>query len=236
MNVSQPGKTRRRVIALGAAGALLLVPVAAVATQGAATTAKTATSKAIAAVLGSGVMTKFPNGFRPNDPATRAQLALALHRSIPRIAVQESLGSMAASSPATNIGDVRIKIDGAPNKLQGVLISVQMQLDHDNALAGSCGASFALRRDASPNTLRSWSQELYAGPTSGQEDNIAWTWFVTQKTQKSSNYHLFASNSCTQSLFTDEDMMTAQAFPLAGSGKPHVATKAKDGVTPKHDQ
>jgi hypothetical protein len=224
------------MIALGAAGALLLAPVAALASQGAATTAKSASSKAIAAVLGSGVMTKFPNGFRPNDPATRLQLALALHRSIPRIAVQENLGSLNASSPATNIGDVRIKIDGAPNKLQGVLISVQMQLDHDNALAGNCGASFTLTRDASPSNLDFWSQELYSGPASGEEDNIAWTWFVTQKTQKSSNYHLLASNSCTQTLFTDADMMTAQAFPLAGSGKPHVAAKAKQSTTPKHDQ
>ena len=233
-----PRRRRTKLVALCAAGALVLSPAAAVAGHHVVAVAKTPTSNAVAAVLGSGVMTKFPNGFRQKDAATRGTVALALQRSIPRLAVQNSLDSLAASSGLTEIGSVRLKIDGAPGHRQGVLLSVQMQLDHDNPLPSGCNASFEFTHDMSPGVVGTWSQELYVSGTgdSGEEDNIAFSVYTVQPTAKSFNYHLLASNSCTQTLFTDEDIMTAQSFPLGGNGKT-VPPPAKVSMkAPQHDR
>jgi hypothetical protein len=233
-----PHRRRAKYTALAAAGVLLLSPAAAVAGYHVVAAAKSPTTNAISAVLGSGVMTKFPNGFRANDPATRGTVALALQRSIPRLAVQDSLGSLASSTPATEIGSVRLKVDGATGHRQGVLLSVQMQLDHDNALTTSCSASFQFKHDLSPGIVGTWSQELYqtgAGDP-GQEDNIAFSVYTTQPTGKSFNYHLLAANSCTQTLFTDEDIMTAQSFPLGGNGKAVPPPAKVSTKVPQHDR
>lgn len=229
-------KRSLRLVAAGAVAALVLAPLAVIGANAAVGSAKSASSRAVSAVLGSGVMTKFPNGFRPNDAATREQLALALHRSMPRIAVGGSLASIPNGASNVLLGDNRIKVDGAPGKRQGVLITVMMQLDHDSPVP-SCTASFALTRNTDPTILGSWSQELYADPDAGMEDNIAFSIFVTQPTNTSHNYHLLGSNNCGQTLFTDQDVWYAQTYPLAGNGKafpPPAPPKAP--VTPKHDR
>jgi hypothetical protein len=231
-----PIHKRTKLVALAAAGALVLSPAAAVAGHHVIGAAKTPTTNAIAAVLGSGVMTKFPNGFRANSNATRGTVALALHRSIPRLAVQTSLASMDASTGFAEIGSVRLKIDGAQGHRQGVLINVQMQLDHDDPIASSCNAAFQVTHDLSPTVVGTWSQEFYADPDAGMEDNIAFSVYAVQPTGKSFNYHLLASNSCTQTLFTDEDMMTAQSFPLGGNGKAVPPPAKVSAKTPQHDR
>lgn len=232
----EPRRRARRLLAVGAVTALL-VPAAAVAAYSAAPLARSAASDAVAAVLGSGVMTKVGGSFNPGAPAKRGDVAVALHRSMPRIAVQPELASLGASTGFVELGSVRIKSDGARGKLQGVLINVQMQLDHDSALAAGCSASWQLTRGAQPTVLGSWSQELYSGPTTGEEDNIAFSFFVTQPTNKFGNYHLLGANSCTQTLFTDLDMMTAQTFPLNGEGKPFTTPTPKVRTeTPRHER
>jgi hypothetical protein len=228
-------RRRLRLVAAVSAGALVLTPIAAVATTH-VVAAKSVTSKAISAVLGAGVMGKVNGAFRPDRPVNRGLLAVTVHRSSGRLAVQENLGSLNASSGSTELGSVKLKVDGAANKRQGVLVSVQMQLDHDNALASNCGASFTLTKNASPTVLGSWSQELYSGPTSGQEDNIAFSFFAIQDTQTFPNYHLNGSNSCTQALFTDLDIMYAQNFPFGLNGQANPAPLAPKQATPKHDR
>jgi hypothetical protein len=200
--------------------------------------ATAATNRAIDAIVDAGVMTKFANGFRPNDPATRGDVALALHRSIPRIAVQTSLGDMNIADDSVNIGNVTLKVDGAAGKDQGVLVSVQMQLDHDTAVASGCFPSWELTKGASATVLATWSQEIYSGPANGEEDNIAFTMFVTQPTNTKGVYHLLGSNPCDQTLYTDEDIMTAQSFPLNGQGKAQVAAAifAQHSALRRHDQ
>jgi S-layer homology domain len=226
--------TSAKVVAAAFVGALVATPLAAIATK---LVSRETTNKAVSAVVGAGVMTKFPDGFRPNSAATRGTLALALHRAIPRLGVQPDLDSLAASSAFTDIGGVRMRIDGASHKVQGVLLSVQIQLDHDNALGSNCNASFQITRDADPTVLGSWSQELYLGPATGEEDNIAFSIFTTQATNTTDRYHLLAANSCTQTLFTDLDMYTAQSFPFAGNGAALKAAAARvDVTTPRHDR
>ena len=111
-----------------------------------------------------------------------------------------------------------LRIDGAPHKIQGVLISVQLQLDHDNSLSSGCTPSFSLTKNASPKVVGGWSQEEYGGTGSGLELNVAFSAFVMQSTNTRATYHLRFTNPCTAALFVDEGMMTAQGFPLTGAG------------------
>jgi hypothetical protein len=178
--------------------------------------ARTAADKAVTAVVGAGVMTPLRGGFHPSDPATRGTVALALHRSIPRISIQPELSSMSDGVTA-DLGDVKMTVDGAAHHFQQVLISVQMQLDHDNALGSGCTASWTLTRDAAATVLGNWSQEFYTG-TTGEEYNIAFSFLVSQPTNTTSTYHLNGSQACGQTLFTDQDIMTAQTFALRGNG------------------
>jgi hypothetical protein len=134
-----------------------------------------------------------------------------------RLAVLASLGDLASAAANVNMGDIALTTGGVPGKNQSVLIEVSMQLDHDSALASGCSASWLLRRDASATNLGSWSQELYNG-SPAEEHNIVFSFTTTQPSATTSTYHILGSNSCTQTLFTDEDVVTAQAFPLAGNG------------------
>ena len=231
----QAGRGRRRALVAVTVGALLLAPVAAIASYQVGAAQLSSTSRAVAAVVGAGIMTKSGGSFNGSATVNRSTLALSLHRSIPRIAVQRSLGDLAASSAATDLGQVVLKVDGAKDRLQGVLVSVQMQLDHDNGVASSCNASFQLRRGTSTTSLATWSQELYAG-ASGEEDNISWSWLVTSKTDTTPHYHLWGANSCTTMLFMDEEIMTAQTFPLNGEGGAYQPAPMVGTAVAKHDR
>ncbi len=198
---------------------------------------KVATNRATAAVVGAGVMTNFPDGFRPNDVVTRGSLATALLRSIPRLATASFDGNATAGS-STELDTVDLRIDGAPHKIQGVLISVQLQLDHDNNLSSGCTPSFSLTKNASPKVIGGWSQEEYGGTGSGLELNVAFSVFVQQSTNTKATYHLRFSNPCTATLFVDEGMMTAQSFPLTGAGtavKGPTSLSRHRSLFPQHD-
>ena len=129
-------QTRTRVL-LALAGAGALVVASAVGAAYGAWAARSGQAKAIAAVVGSGVMTSTPQGFKPNAPATRGQLAQALLRSMPRVAFT-SVGTSAPAAGSVELGAVRLKIDGDPGKPQAVLLTFNGQLDHDTALAAGC--------------------------------------------------------------------------------------------------
>lgn len=199
---------------------------------------KAATNRATSAVVGAGVMTNFPDGFRPNDLVTRGSLATALLRSMPRLATASFDGNATAGS-STELDTVDLRIDGAPHKVQGVLISVQLQLDHDNSLSAGCVPSFSVTKNASPKVVGRWSQEEYGGTGSGLELNVAFSVYLQQSTNTKATYHLRFSNPCTAALFVDEGMMTAQSFPLTGAG---TAVKGSASLTkhgnlfPRHDR
>ena len=231
---SRPSRSTARLVAVGVAVAALVAPVAAVA--GVQIAQRSDASNATSAMLGSGVMKKYSDGFRPKQKVNRAELALSLHRSIPRLAVSTSVGSLAASSGFTEIAAIPFKVDGVTGKRQGVLVRLETQLDHDSALGTSCAATFQLTVGTPGTTVGFWSQELYAGST-GQEDNIAMSFFATQQTRTNATYHLLGANSCTQGLFTDGEILTVQSFPLNGAGRtPAVTPAATRPVAPRHDR
>ena len=230
----RPSGGRAKLVIVGALAGVLVV--GSLVTAAYALGSRAATNRAVNVLIGAGVMTPFPDGFRADAPATRGTVALALHRSIPRIAVQEDLDNLGASSGLTDIGDVVFRIDGAPHKQQGVLISVQMQLDHDNGFGSGCLATFELTRNHSSVDLGRWEQEYYAG-ASGEEKNVSFSFFLLQSTNTTATYHLLASNTCTQTLFTDEEIMTAQSFPLTGGGgvfKP-ISIAKRGNLVARHD-
>ena len=214
----RPRRGTRTTLAVGAVAALIVAP-AAVAVAHAGAIAKSAQSVAISAVLNSGVMGKSGHGFKPNQAATRGQLALALQRSMPRLALT-SIGSSAPASGSVELGAVRLKIDGVPGKNQAVLLTFNGQLDHDNALSAGCFPSFSVTRNASSTVVASRTQEEYGGGGgTGLELPVSMQFLVFEKTGTSTNYHLTLTNPCTATLFIDGGDFTAQNVTLGGNGK-----------------
>lgn len=238
MSPRHASNTRTRgtwtIVVVAVVAALIAVPIVAIAS----TTAKSATSKAIAAMLGAGVMSKQHGSFHPNDAVKREGMALFLQRGLGRIALT-SIGGSAAAAGSVELGSVALKIDGAPGKFQAVLLTFHGQLDHDNALTAGCFPSFSVTRGNSPTVIASRSQEEYGGGGgTGLELPVSMSFLVTQQTNHKTNYHLTLTNPCTATLFIDGGDFTAQNFPLSGTGgavPPPVKQQQKQEIAP-HDR
>ncbi len=209
--------SRIRIVAAVAATAVVAAPAVALAAHARHHRAGSHVP-AIKAVLGSGVMTNLGHGFAPNKAVTRGQLASSLQRSMPRLAMAGVSGSVATDGSA-EIGSVTIKIGGAANKNQAVLISFNGQLDHDNALTGGCFPSFSVTRDASPTVLAARTQEEYGTPQGGLELPVSMSFLIPEKTATKVTYHLTLTNPCSATLFLDGGDLTASNVVLAGSGQ-----------------
>ena len=183
-------------------------------------------------MLGAGIMSKQHGKFNPNDPVTRKGVALFLQRSVGRIALT-SIGNSAPAAGSVELGSVALKIDGAPGKVQAVLLTFHGQLDHDNALSAGCFPSFSVTRGTSPTVLGSRTVEEYGGGGgTGLELPASMSFLVTQPTNTKGNYHLTLTNPCTATLFIDGGDFTAQNFPLSGTGTaiPPAKQQQKQGI------
>ena len=196
---------------------------------------KSPQSRAINAVVKSGVMTSTPHGFKPNDPATRGQLAFALSRSMPRAAMV-AVGSSVGAGTSAELAAVRLKFDGAPGKPQAALITFNGQLDHDNQLGSGCFPSFTVTRNASPTVVASRTQELYGAPTGGLELPVSMSFLLVEKTGASTNFHLHLTNPCDATLFIDGGDLTAQNVVLAGTGNAIPAPPKQSQKARPHDR
>ncbi|HSS68182.1 MAG TPA: S-layer homology domain-containing protein [Nocardioidaceae bacterium] len=196
---------------------------------------KSPQSRAINAVVKSGVMTPTPHGFQANKAATRGQLAFALSRSMPRAATV-GVGSSVGTGTSGEIAAVRLKFDGAPGKPQAALLTFNGQLDHDNQLSAGCFPSFSVTRNASPTVVASRTQELYGAPTGGLELPVSMSFLLVEKTGTSTNFHLTLNNPCDQTLFIDGGDFTAQNVVLAGNGNAIPAPAKQIQKVRPHDR
>lgn len=176
---------------------------------------RTATSDAIEAVRGAGIMPDIAGQFQPDKAVLRRGLATALHRGLPRIAVDTTFSSVPAGSSSLDIAQVPLKVGGGPGKTQGVLVTVQMSLDHDANLAADCISSYGVTNGV--GTLETWDVEFY-DIGFGEEESVAFSVLTTQATNTTVTYHLLATNPCSAELFTDEDVMTAQTVAFSADG------------------
>lgn len=226
----------KRMLAVGSAAALVVsIGVAA----HAAISAKSPQSHAVKAVVGSGVMTNKHGGFHGKDPVTRAELALALQRSVPRLALSSASGSATAAG-STELGSVRLRVDGAKHKQQGVLLTFNGQLDHDSALTAGCFPSFTVTRDSDATVVGSRTQEEYGGGGgTGLELPVSMQFLALEKTGTSVTYNLTLTNPCNVTIFIDGGDFSAQNVTLAGNGqaipKPARLAKQVQSVAP-HDR
>jgi hypothetical protein len=221
-----------RIAAAFAATVVAAVPAVAYATHA---TSHRSHGPAIKAVLGSGVMTNTAKGFAPNKAVTRGQLASSLQRSMPRLALQSVSGSSAASS-SSMIGEVTLRIGGAVNKNQAVVLSFNGQLDHDSQLAAGCFPSFSITRAGSPTVIASRTQELYGAPTGGLELPVSMSFLVQEKTSTTVTYQLTLTNPCSATLFLDGGDLTASNVVLNGGGKAMPNPAGQIQHTQRHDR
>lgn len=174
----------------------------------------------VEAVTDAGIASGTGGGlYKPSDPVTRGQMAAFLHRSIGRAAVAK-LGDISTGGSQVLLGSASLNLIGPSGGNQGVLVQAAMQLDHDSGVAAGCSAALILKKGAT--TIDVWNVEFYADGA-GHEEAIVATFYTTQPSGSSVNYDLYGTNSCDQTLFTDEDLMVVQNLPLAGDA---------GGVTP----
>ena len=230
------GTTPLGVVAVAAlVGALVAVPITSLAAR---MGAKSATGRAISAIVASGVMGTFSNGFHPTAQVDRGLLALSLHRGIGRAVAVDAASSVAASSSG-EIVSAKIKIDGVAGKKQGVLVHFEGQLDHDNALGAGCFPSISVTRNASSTVLASRTQELYGGGGgTGLELPLSTTFLLTDNTNISPTYRVTLTNPCTATLFIDGGVLVLETIPLNGAtGKAFTGPSAKPITKiPRHDR
>jgi hypothetical protein len=205
-----------RLAAAVVATALVSVPAVALAAR--THTHKSVQSVSIKAVVGSGVMTPTKHGFAPGKAATRGQLAIALHRSIPRLVMAE-VGSSVAASASGELAALAFTVPGAAHKNQAVLITFNGQLDHDNALSAGCFPSFSITRGTSTTVLAARTQELYGTPQGGLELPVSMSFLIPEKTDRNVTYHLNLTNPCSATLFIDGGDLSASNVVLGGNGQ-----------------
>jgi hypothetical protein len=231
---SERARTPLGMVAVAAlVGALVAVPITSLASR---LEVKSATGRAISAIIASGVMGTFSDGFHPTAQVNRGLLALSLHRGIGR-AVAVSAGSSVAASGSGEIASAKIKIDGVAGKKQGVLVHFEGQMDHDNALGSGCFPSFSVTRNASSTVLATRTQELYGGGT-GLELPVSMTFLLTDNTNISPTYRLKLTNPCDSTLFIDGGTFLLETIPLNGAtGKAFTGPSARPITRiPRHDR
>lgn len=216
----QTSRTRRIALAGAAVGALVAAPLAA---WGATVTFDDVPPshpnfEAITAVGSAGIMGGNAEGdFRPNRGVIRSGLAAALHRGLPRLAVDSTVDDIPADPAepaliaATNIG-----IDGFEPGNQGVLVELSMQVETATPLAADCALTlFAI---STPENLDvgQWTTHLYAGDR-GATVNAVFT--DSQLAGTLYTYEVAADHTCGQALDVVQGALVGQTAAFTGNGQ-----------------
>jgi hypothetical protein len=217
---ARKNRSRRRVAITGAAvGALVAAPMAA---WGATVTfgdvpPSHPNHEAITAVGSAGIMGGSADGnFRPNRKVLRSGLAAALHRGLPRLAIDDTVADIPANPAdpeliaATNIG-----IDGFEPGNQGVLVELTMQVETATPLTADC--ELTLFATSTPENLDvgEWTTHLYAG------DRAATVHAVFTDSQLAGTlytYEITADHTCGQALDVVQGALVGQTAAFTGTG------------------
>lgn len=172
--------------------------------------------KNITALADSGVAGGFADGnYHPTEVVSRQHMAAFLHRGLGRIAATATLASINSGASDVQLGSLSFRSEGAVGGYQGILVTVNAQLDHDASVAANCSVTLAAKKDGT--SIGSWIQEFYP-TTSGEESSSSAVFMTVQATQTIATYTIHGSSNCSQTTFTDREMVTVQSFPFEGDG------------------
>jgi hypothetical protein len=174
--------------------------------------------EAITAVGGAGIMTGDAEGnFRPGRRVVRAGLASALHRGLPRLAVDDTVGDISADPADPElVAAVNLGIDGFEPGNQGVLVALSMQVETAARLTSDC--TLTLYATSTPENLDvgQWTTHLYA------DDRSATVHAVFTDSQLAGTlytYEVTADHDCGQALHVVQGALTGQTAAFTGNGQ-----------------
>jgi hypothetical protein len=214
-------RSGRRIAVTGAAvGALIAAPLAA---WGATVTFDDVPPshpayEAITAVGSAGIMTGNAEGnFRPGGTVVRAGLASALHRGLPRLAVDDTVGDISADPADPElVAAVNLGIDGFEPGNQGVLVELSMQVETAAPLTADCALTLFATSTPENLDVGQWTTHLYAGDRSATvhavftDSQLAGTLYT---------YEVTADHDCGQALHVVQGALTGQTAAFTGNGQ-----------------
>ena len=164
-NIRSARKGRRISVIAAAVGALIAAPLA--------TWAATVTfvdvppshhaHTEITAVGSAGIMTGNAAGkFRRGRSVTRAGLAATLHRGLPRLAVDYSVGDISADPVDPElVAAVNLGVGGFEPGNQGVLVEISMQVEAAAPLTADCALTLFATSTPQNFDVGQWTTHLY---------------------------------------------------------------------------
>lgn len=216
-NTSEGGRTgRRTTLVIGVLIGLLAMPVAVWASHQFPDVPNSSPYHSnISAIADAGVAGGYGDGtFKPNDVVIRQHMAAFLHRGLGRISATKTVGDVSPNSAATKIASLDFRSEGAVGGYQGVLVTWVTQLDHDLSVSPGCTVSTELRHGA--DVLGTWAFEFYV--TTNEKSSATASYLTMQATHTLATYEIWASSNCSQTTYTDQDLLTIQNFPFEGDG------------------
>ena len=209
--------TRLRWLVSGVVIGLLLVPMAAWAShQFSDVPSSSPAHRSVTAVADAGLMTGSEGRFYPGRAVTRASLAQVLHRGLHRVSVDRTIADipMAQQDPPT-IAAANMGIDGYQRGSQGVLLTLNMQVEVAQRLDSECvvtlqATSWPENFDVGASTFKMFAGERGA--------SVGATFLARQSAGTLYTYEITADSTCSQPLHVISGALTAQSAAFTGNG------------------
>ena len=217
---SKHSTARRSGARLGIAGfvtGLLLIPaVAWAAGEFSDVPPSSPAYRSIMAIADAGLMTGSKGEFHPNATVTRKALAQVLHRGLQRVSVDGSVEDIPVSQQDPPlIAEVNMSVDGFQRGAQGVLLTLDMQVEAAQPLAADCTVVLYATSWPENFDVGTWPFQMYAGDESG---SVSSTFLAGQLSGTAYTYEVTADNECGQPLNVVQGALVAQTAAFRGNG------------------
>lgn len=174
--------------------------------------------RSINAVADAGLMSGSQGKFLPDKAVTRRALAQVLHRGLHRVSVDATVDDLTVGAPdPPRIAETNMSIDGFQRGAQGVLLTLDMQVEPTSALTSDCTVTLQATSFPENFDVGTWEFTMYAGQP-GQ--TVSATFLGGQLAGTAYTYEVTADNTCGQTLDVVQGALTAQSAAFQGNGLP----------------
>ncbi len=172
--------------------------------------------RSVMAVADAGLMTGYQGKFLPDKAVTRGGLAQFLHRGLGRVSVDGTVEDLTTGQPdPPTIAETNMTIDGFQRGAQGVLVTLDMQVEPTTSLPSRCTVTLEATSMPENFDVGTWTFHMYAG-AKGQ--TVSATFLTGQLAQTSYTYQVTADHNCGQTLHVVQGALTAESVPFQGVG------------------
>jgi hypothetical protein len=193
--------------------AVLAVPAAAIAFTDVPPTSPA--FRAIEAVADAGLMSGFNGKFLPDQTVNRRLLAQVLHRGLHRASVDETVDDITTGEPDPPvIAETTMFIEGFQRGSQGVLLSLDMQVQAAQPIAADCNVVLDARSFPENFPAGTWTFRMYQGDRSA---TVHATFIVGQLAGTFYTYDVSADSGCGP-LHVVQGAWTAESVAFQGNG------------------